>query len=297
MLPQLLINTMISFSLTFLIGVGYVLVIQITKINYFIQGAIVSLMAYISWFWFTFSTLNWVLVCLLNCVFGIILNILLFKIIFKRFYDQKSSFSLMFLVSLSLVVIFENLIQIIFGANVKVLNLSYLNQSFTVLGAVINLSQIILVVVTWFIVTILYWLIYKTFLRKKWLALSQNRKLFCSLGFDLNWNLMLTFGLSGLLASIAGICLSLERSLTPQVGTNLFLTAFVAASLANYELKYFWLVCLVVSILKTATVWFLPSGWSDGLVFGLLGVWIALKNLVLISVVLSKAKHLSKSLL
>jgi branched-subunit amino acid ABC-type transport system permease component len=292
MISQLLINTIVSFSLTFFFGVGYVLVIQIIKINYFIQGAIVSFMGYISWFLFSFSQLDWVLVCLILVFIGVSISIASYLLIFKRFYDQKSSFSLMFLVSLSLVVILENMIQIIFGANVKVLNFQLQNQSFTVFNGIISLAQIYLIGSVILAGFVSFLTLYKTNLGMKWLALSQNRKLFVSLGFNLNLNIILVFAISGFLASITGICLSLERSLTPQVGTNLFLTAFVAASLANYELRFFWFGCLVIAVLKTATVWFLPSGWSDGLVFGLLGVWIVAKEIDLFSVVLSKAKHL-----
>ena len=187
----------------------------------------------------------------------------------------------MFLVSLSLVVIFENLIQIIFGANVKVLKLEFINQSFNLFDTNATLSQIVLIAISLMSIFSLYWLIYKTFLGKKWLSISQNRKLFQSLGYNLNQNIIAVFVLSGFFASLAGICLSLERSLTPQIGTNLFLTAFVAASLANFELKYFWFWCIIVAILKTISVWFLPSGWSDGIVFGLLGVWIVIRTLSL----------------
>jgi branched-subunit amino acid ABC-type transport system permease component len=281
MLPQLLLNTIVSFSLAFLIGAGYVLVIQITKINYFIYGAIVTFLAYINWFLFSFTDLNWILICFISILVGIILNITIYILIFKRFYDQKSSFSLMFLVSLSLVVIFENLIQIIFGANVKVLNLQYLNLSYTFYDGIISLTQIYLMSSVLLAGVVAFWVLNKTTLGKKWQALSQNRKLFQSLGNNLNQNIVVVFGLSGLLAAIAGICLSLERSLTPQIGTNLFLSAFVAASLANYELKYFWFWCVIVAILKTTTIWFLPSGWSDGLIFGLLGVWVVIRTLSL----------------
>ena len=250
------------------------LVIQITKINYFIQGTLVSFIAYISWFLFSFSHLNWLLTILIIAISGILINTLSYLLIFKRFYEQKSSFSLMFLVSLSLVVILENLIQIIFGANVKVLNLNFLQHSLDFLGAIVNMSQICVIAASILACTFSFWVIYKTNIGKIWQALNQNRKLFQSLGYNLNFNSILVFMFSGVLAALAGICLSLERSLTPQIGTNLFLTAFVAASLANYELKWFWLACALIAIMKTVFVWFLPSGWSDGLVFGLLGVWL-----------------------
>jgi len=279
MLPQLLINTFVTFAQYSLVGYGYILAAKYTKIPHFAYGALVGFGAYICWFCIAILDLNLILSIFITFLFSTLISLLVFKIIYLPFWLKQSSNSVLLLLSLSLIIVIENLIQILFSSSVKILNFSDFNQLFRFQKATFTLIQLTTFGINIFVFILLFFLIYKTRIGLQWRALSQNTKLFQSSGFNLKTGLLAIFGFAGLLGGLASVVVAFDFALTPALGTMIFLKSFVAAALVQNELKWFGLTCLGLSTFETIFVWFFPSGWKDVLVYSFLVLWLLLKNL------------------
>ena len=179
---------------------------------------------------------------LLAIPFAIIMMILYMliidKLVFRYYRIKKSPPVQLAMVSIGVLFVTQAIVRIIIGpfdrrffdgerfilkAN-EFKEMTGLNE-----GLTIKSTQVLTIVVTITIVSILFWFLNKTKTGKSMRAYSDNEDLALLSGIDPNKVVMITWMIAGVLATIGGVLYGLDKSFKPFVYFNNMLPIFAAA--------------------------------------------------------------------
>ena len=179
---------------------------------------------------------------LLTIPFAIIMMILYMltidKFVFSYYRMKKSPSVMLAMVSIGVMFVTQAIVRIIIGpydrrffdgerfilkAN-EFKEMTGLNE-----GLTIKSTQVLTIVVTVIVVSILFWCLNKTKTGKSMRAYSDNEDLALLSGIDPNKVVMITWMIAGALATIGGVLYGLDKSFKPFVYFNNMLPIFAAA--------------------------------------------------------------------
>ena len=179
---------------------------------------------------------------LLTIPFSIVMMILYMliidKLVFKYYRIKKSPPVQLAMVSIGVLFVTQAIVRIIIGpfdrrffdgerfilkAN-EFKEMTGLNE-----GLTIKSTQVLTIVVTIIVVSILFWFLNKTKTGKSMRAYSDNEDLALLSGIDPNKVVMITWMIAGVLATIGGVLYGLDKSFKPFVYFNNMLPIFAAA--------------------------------------------------------------------
>ena len=174
--------------------------------------------------------------------FAIIITILYVlakdKLVFSYYRAKKSPPVMLAMVSIGTMFVTQAIVRIIIGpfdrrffdgekfilkAN-EFKEMTGLNE-----GLTIKTTQVITIVVTVIVVSLLFWFLNKTRTGKSMRAYSDNEDLALLSGIDPNRVVMITWMIAGVLATIGGVLYGLDKSFKPFVYFNNMLPIFAAA--------------------------------------------------------------------
>jgi len=179
---------------------------------------------------------------LLTIPFAIIMMILYMliidKFVFRYYRIKKSPPVQLAMVSIGVLFVTQAIVRIVIGpfdrrffdgerfilkAN-EFKEMTGLNE-----GLTIKSTQVITIVVTVIVVSLLFWFLNKTKTGKSMRAYSDNEDLALLSGIDPNKVVMITWMIAGVLATIGGVLYGLDKSFKPFVYFNNMLPIFAAA--------------------------------------------------------------------
>ena len=179
---------------------------------------------------------------LLTIPFAIIMMILYMliidKLVFRYYRIKKSPPVQLAMVSIGVLFVTQAIVRIVIGpfdrrffdgerfilkAN-EFKEMTGLNE-----GLTIKSTQVITIVVTVIVVSLLFWFLNKTRTGKSMRAYSDNEDLALLSGIDPNKVVMITWMIAGVLATIGGVLYGLDKSFKPFVYFNNMLPIFAAA--------------------------------------------------------------------
>ena len=179
---------------------------------------------------------------LLTIPFAIIMMILYMliidKLVFRYYRIKKSPPVQLAMVSIGVLFVTQAIVRIVIGpfdrrffdgerfilkAN-EFKEMTGLNE-----GLTIKSTQVITIVVTLIVVSLLFWFLNKTKTGKSMRAYSDNEDLALLSGIDPNKVVMITWIIAGVLATIGGVLYGLDKSFKPFVYFNNMLPIFAAA--------------------------------------------------------------------
>ena len=144
---QLLVNGLIAGSLYALVAAGFSLIYSTNKFVHFAHGAIVALSAYFIYLFFSILGLNFYVSAVLTIICSAISGLLCYELIYHPLRKRKASNSILLVASMCLLILIQNLILILFGADVKMLNLIKVAKGMEILGAIITPLQIVIILI------------------------------------------------------------------------------------------------------------------------------------------------------
>ena len=179
---------------------------------------------------------------LLTIPFSIIMMILYMliidKLVFRYYRIKKSPPVQLAMVSIGVLFVTQAIVRIIIGPfdrrffdgekfilkAIEFKEMTGLNE-----GLTIKTTQVLTIVVTIIVVSILFWFLNKTKTGKSMRAYSDNEDLALLSGIDPNRVVMITWMIAGVLATIGGVLYGLDKSFKPFVYFNNMLPIFAAA--------------------------------------------------------------------
>ncbi|MBT3539369.1 branched-chain amino acid ABC transporter permease [Candidatus Parcubacteria bacterium] len=275
---QLLINGLIAGSIYALIASGFSIIYTTNKFVHFAHGSTATVAAYfLYWIFSNFGLplyLVFPLTILIAALFGFLVHLLIYLPLKKR----KSSSVILLIASLALMAFFDNLMQLLFGADVKILSIFPHGKGIEILGAYITPIQIVILIVVLLLFFGLWAFSKYSKLGKIMRAVSDNPELAKTTGINSIRVQHWSFVIGSAIAGLAGILIALEHNIEPAMGTHLMIQGFTAAVIGGVTSIPGSIVgAYVLGLTENFGIWFLPSGYKSAIAFVLLLIFLIIR--------------------
>ena len=268
MLFQVFINALIVGSVYALVAVGFVLTYVVTRFANFGHGATIGISAYA--FLIFFDPLGWLGAFIAAVIFSVAFNFLAYTFLYKKLILVKASKVILLLISFAVMLAVESLLQIIFTASPRRINLPVV-EGLDFFGAKITIIQILIIIVTVVILISLWIIMKKTKLGTTFRAVAENQELAEIYGINAEKIMLYSFLVAGILGAIAGTIITLEYVLTPTLGTFYMIKGFIGAVTGGLTSVYGSIFgSYLVGLFENYGAWFFLSTYKDAIAFILL---------------------------
>lgn len=275
---QLLINGIIAGSIYALVASGFSLIYSATRFVHFAHGAIAATGAYFVYTFFSLLGLNFYLSSILAIVCTSLVGVFFFAIVYRPLQKKKSSNAILLIAGLGIMILVENLLLLIYGADVKTLQFIEVAQGKEIFGAIITPLQMVIVFVSVALLLALQLFVKKTKFGKKMLAVADNPELADITGINAKRIQYAGFAIGSALAGVAGILIGLEQNIEPVMGTQLIVKGFTGAVIGGASsLPGSILGSYLLGLAENFGIWWLPSGYKDAIAFVLLLVFLLVR--------------------
>lgn len=271
-LPQLLVNALITGSIYALASSGLALVYGLMHVLNFAHGHLMMTGAYI--FYFGVVLAGWSIIPAAFFTFFAIVALALFAYRFFVLPFTRFNFFLSFVTTLALGTLLESVVSILYGVNVKSLPLDSAAESFEIYGVYITPIQIVIIVSALVFLSILAFIVHFTSVGRKIRSLSQVPHAAEGLGVSKHRVSYFVFILGTLLAAYAGIMVGYETNLQPTMGSSYTIKAFAAMILGG--LGNIWGTIFgsyILGLIENLSIgldfggYSIPAGYKDAFAF------------------------------
>jgi branched-chain amino acid transport system permease protein len=214
-----------------LFSMGLSLIFGVMKIVNFAHGDFVMLAMYVAFFLSAFSGIDPFVVIPLAAVLFFFAGVVVYRLFFSRLIGGPDFPQL--IVSLGLSLLLQNVALILFKADPRALSASYGNESFHAGAIFLNKAQLYAFLVALVITILMSVFLNRTDLGKSVRATVDDADMASMLGVNPARIFKLTFGLSVAMAAVAGCVIVTYFPVTPQVGMQFLVLAFVAVVLGG----------------------------------------------------------------
>ncbi|MFC1598764.1 branched-chain amino acid ABC transporter permease [Patescibacteria group bacterium] len=275
---QLLINGIIAGSIYALVASGFSLIYATNRFLHLAHGTMVTVSAYFLYFLFSLWGVNFYLASILTVIFSGFLGWLTYVGFYKQLKNKKASNAVLLISSIGLLILMENLMLMIFGADVKSLGFLEIAKGYEIGGAIITGLQIVIVFSSLGLLGLLFLLVRYTKLGKTMRAVADNPSLANILGINSDKIAQYSFALGSAIAGFAAILIALEQNIEPVMGMHLIIKGFTGAIIGGVtSLPGSVLGSYLLGLAENFGIWWLPSGYKDAIAFVLLFVFLLIK--------------------
>ena len=268
---QLLVNGIIAGSIYALVASGFSLIYSTNRFVHFAHGAVVVVAAYIMYSLFSLLNLSFFLAFLLTVILSGVLGYIQFKFVYLPLKNKKSSATILLMASVALMLLFENVVLLLFGSDVKLINTFEVGKGLEFFGIIITKIQVLIIAVTLILLVGLRLLLKKTKLGKSFRAVADNPSLADIMGINAKKLQSLSFVIGSAIAGVASVLIAIEQNIEPFMGSRLMIKGFTAAIIGGVtSVEGAVLGSLLLGLVENFGIWFLPSGYKDAIAFAAL---------------------------
>ena len=278
MVQQLLVNGLIAGGIYALVALGFSVIYRTVKFFHFAHGAVYTAGAYIGYTLAIQLKLHFVLAFLLAMVFAAVVGILIDRIVYRPLREKKASNLILLLASFGIFVFVQNLIQLIYGAQILSLRTGPVKEGYHIFSAVITPTQILILTVSVLLMFVLWSFIKKTKLGKAMRAVSDDPVAANVVGINPEKTILTSFALGSAWAGAAGILIALETNLEPTMGFAAILKGIIASIIGGIgSIPGAMFGGFFLGIAENLGIAWIPSGWKDAIAFAILIVFLLLR--------------------
>lgn len=277
-IAQVIMNGLIAGSIYALVAAGFSIIYSTNRFIHFAHGAVIAFAAYILYALFSVARMPFSLAVILTIITTALLGVLIYWFIYNPLLKKKASMVILLIASLGLLILIENVLQAVFGADIKSINAFTITQGWHVLGATITPLQVCIISIVLILLLVLYGVMRKTKLGRRMRAVADNKELAAVLGINEKKIAAYAFVIGSLLAAVAGILIGLEQNIRPTMGTGLIIKGFTGAIIGSIgSVPGAILGSFILGIAENIGILWLPSGYKDAIAFILLFVFLLWK--------------------
>ena len=278
LLAQSTVNGIIAGSIYALVASGFSLIYSTNKFMHFAHGSSVVVSGYIIHTLFSLIGIPFYLSVILTILLSGVFGLLLYRIIYLPLQNKKASNVILLIASIALLMLFQNLIQMIFGAKVRPIGYVEIAKGINILGAIITPLQLVIVFISLLLFVLLFLFMKKTKLGRNMRAVSDNKELASIIGINHKRISDYSFILGSCLAGIAGILIGLEQNLYPTMGTMLIVKGFTGAVIGGITFVPGAIIgSYLLGLVENLGILYLPSGYKDAIAFALLFIFLLVR--------------------
>lgn len=275
---QLLADGLIAGCLYALCAVGWSVIYSTTFHFHVAHGAVFVVAGYMAWvaqtkfgsplwFAFTFGTLA-------GTIVGVLVDVIIYQPL-KRVGGDRIS---IFIASLGLMVVIENIIVLIFGTDPRLLNVGTLSDAVKI--GPVYITRLRLIVLGATVVFMLIFLLFMKYSRigRAIRGISSSPLMAATVGINLHSTEIATYLLGSLISAPVGVFMAMDVGATPFYGIHLVLLATVAVIAGGIGSHFGALLGgLMLGLIENAGIWKIPSQWQEALLFGVFLVFILVR--------------------
>lgn len=274
-LPQLLLNALITGSIYALASSGLALTYGLLRILNFAHGHLMMLGAYIFYFFAVEQQLYTAESSVLTSLCVTALGAIVLGVFILPFSRGNSLLPLVTTIALGSIL--EALVSMRFGVAVRALPLTDAGQSLELGGVFITPLQIIIILSAVAIFAVLGFVVHSTPLGRSMRALAEHPQAAQGLGISRASVLLGAFTVSMLLGAYAGVLVGYETNLTPTMGSSYSLKAFAAMILGG--LGNIWGTvagAFILGLVENLSIgldfggYSLPAGYKDAFAYAII---------------------------
>jgi branched-chain amino acid transport system permease protein len=271
-LPQLLMNSIITGSIYALVSAGLALTYGLLRILNFAHGHIMMVGAYTFLFFFGQLELGFLPSALYSTISMVVLGVITLGIFILPF--MRASALLPFITTIAFGTILESLVSMIFGVNVRSFPSPALSESIEWHGIYITPLQIFIVLSAITLLSSLAFVVHQTGVGRKLRAIAENRSASESLGISAKSYIYTACVLATLLGEFAGVLVGYETNIQPTMGSSYSIKAFAAMVLGG--LGNIWGTiagAFILGLIENLSIgldfwgYSLPAGYKDAFAF------------------------------
>jgi branched-chain amino acid transport system permease protein len=224
---QSLLSGIFMGSVYALVAIGFTLVFGVTDIVNFAHGHVVMAAMFVTYALFKVAQIDpyLSLVLVLPLFFG--LGALLYRLVIGRIVDAPHSAHMM--ATLGVLIFLENLANLIFGGDLRGITTGYTTSSYLIGDVSVPLARAGAAAVSLGAVVVLGLFLHRTVLGKALRAAANNREGAALVGIDVGRVYLVSFALGTVAAALAGAVIVPFSLVSPFVGHDFMLKAFVIA--------------------------------------------------------------------
>jgi branched-chain amino acid transport system permease protein len=284
MIQQLIVNGIIAGSIYSLIAIGFTIIYRTVRFFHLAHGVVYTAGAYLAYSMVKLTlddglgTLDWLLPYGVGIVGAGVLGVLIDRAVYYPLRKQKASNLIFLLASFGVFIFLQNLIQLIYGAQILTIRTGPIKEGHHFLGAVITDIQILILVVSCLLLVILWFFIQKAKLGKAMRAVSDDPMAANVVGINPEKIITISFAIGSALAGVAGILISFETNIEPTMGFSAILKGVIASivggigSIPGAVLGGFFL-----GLAENLGIWKIQAGWKDCIAFAILIVFLLIR--------------------
>lgn len=277
-LLQLLLDVLFTGSIYSIVGIGFALTYFTVKFFNFAHGGIITFGAYAFYFMLRVFGADMLFSIFLTLFSAIAAGLISNQILYKKLRFKKTNSSVLILVSFMLLIFFENIISLVFGPDVKLLNQNVNSGNITLFESNISFEQLYIIFTSLVTFSATIAIMRYTKFGKRMRAVSDNRELAEVSGINTERIFQYSFIISSLLAGISGIEIAIDKSLRPTMGTNFIIKGFAASIVGGLtSLSGTVFASFLIAFLENIAVFFLPTAFKDAITFSLLFLFLIFK--------------------
>jgi branched-chain amino acid transport system permease protein len=214
----------------------------------------------------------------LSVILAAILGIAIDRSVYYPLRQQDASNLIFLLASFGVFIFLQNLIQLIYGAQILTIRTGPIKEGHHFLGAVITDIQILILVVSCCLLVVLWLFIQRTKLGKAMRAVSDDPLAANVVGINPERIIRSSFAIGSALAGAAGILISLETNIEPTMGFSALLKGIIASiiggigSIPGAVLGGFFL-----GLAENLGIWKISAGWKDCIAFAILIIFLLMR--------------------
>lgn len=278
MLQQLLVNGIIAGGIYALVALGFSVIYRTVKFFHFAHGVVYTAGAYVAYTLAIQLGAHFAIAFLFAMLVAAILGVLIDRMVYRPLRLKKASNLIFLLASFGIFVFLQNLIQLMYGAQILSLRTGPVTEGYHILSAVITPTQITILVVSIALMLALWAFIMKTKLGKAMRAVSDDPIAANVVGINPERIILLSFLIGSALAGGAGVLIALETNIEPTMGFAAILKGIIASIVGGIgSIPGAMFGGFFIGLAENLGIAWIPSGWKDAIAFAILIIFLLVR--------------------
>jgi len=284
MVLQLVVNSLIIGLVYALTALGFAIIYRTVRFFHFAHGVVYACGAYFAYsvLHIAYSESNLPAALILAVLGGVmgagIIGILIDRVVYRPLRKRKAPNLVFLLASFGVFIFIQNLLQLIYGAQILTIRTGPVKEGRHIFGAVITDIQILILIVSVCLCAALWLFVKKTKLGKAMRAVADDPLAASVVGINPEKIILAAFAIGSMLAGVAGILVSLETNIEPTMGMNAILKGIIASIIGGIgSIPGAMFGGLFLGIAENLGIWKISAGWKDCIAFVILIIFLLIR--------------------